>query len=190
MIDGSVSVWQLFLLGYFVVLFAALLIARSYRRWKDRETRSQFDELMRRRASSYEMLKIISRESQSLAAQSDEDLQQWLVDGPTSRPEGQALRDVDTELEILQDELLRLRLPGALADPGRQLAATLERARKWVGSVLGARTVEQARAVLASSADSQTRHDLARDNDWIRHFARQHGIKEQDSFYHDSYFYV
>lgn len=190
MTSGSVSGWQVFVLAYFLVLLVALLAARGYRRWVDRETVRQFEELMRRRASLYELLKILAREFSELGTCGDETLSQWLAEGPTSRPEGQALRDVDTELEILQDELRQVGVGGTLADPWTWLGNGVERARAWVSGALNARTVGEIRAALAAIGDEDTRRDLVRLNDWIRHFARQHGIKEQNSFYHDSYFYV
>ncbi|RJQ51290.1 MAG: hypothetical protein C4521_12575 [Actinobacteria bacterium] len=190
MTSGSVSGWQAFALAYFLVLLAALLAARVYRRWVDLETVRQFEELMRRRASLYELLKILAREFNELGGHGDDILSQWLAEGPTSRPEGQALRDVDIELEILQDELAQVGVGRTLADPWRWLTSGVDRARAWIAGVVSARTVGETRAALAAIGDEDTRRDLVRLNDWIRHFARQHGIKEQNSFYHDSYFYV
>lgn len=188
--NGAISGWQLFFLGYFCALFVALLAAVIGRKWMNREARVQFEDLIRRRGSVYEMLKILIRESRELARRSDEDLAAWLAAGPSSWPEGQALRDVENELEILREELVALRAPRALGPATAQLTRSVDRAREWIGRVLGARSVEQVRSALASTADDQTRRELAEANELIRRFSRSHGIKEQDSFYHDSYFYV
>lgn len=185
-----VSGLQVFVLAYFIVLSAALIIAFSYRRWRIREIDAGFEDLMRRRTSVYEMLKILSRESRELSARADEDLSTWLERGPMVSPEGQALRDVDTELEILQGELAELRPAEKLAPARQHLAKSVERTRAWIARVLASRTVGELRMSLASTADEQSKLELARANERIMQFARKHGIKEQDFFYHDSYFYV
>lgn len=187
---GSVSGWQLFVFGYFLVLLIALMGAYAYRTWVGRETIRRFEDLMRRRSSLYGMLKIMSRESAELSACSDEALSQWLAVGPSSWPQGQALRDIDTELEILEAELRTLKPPQSLAEAKEQLMTSVRRTREWVARVLTARTVGQVRTALTLTSDDDTRRRLARANDTIRQFTRNHGIKEQNSFYHDSYFYV
>lgn len=176
--SGSVSGWQVFILVYFLTLSIALIAAFAYRRWLEREALGRFEDLMRRRSSLYEMLKILTRESRDLSARSDEDLAEWLTKGTNSWPEGQALRDVDTELDILQGELKTLRAPKSLAAVEEQLARGLDSAREWIAKVLTASSVGQVRAALATTADEQTRRELAEANGRIHRFARKHGIKE------------
>ncbi|RJQ54344.1 MAG: hypothetical protein C4521_05765 [Actinobacteria bacterium] len=190
MSNPSLSGVQLFLLVYFFSLSLSLAVAYLYRRWQEGDMLRRFEDLMRHRASLHGMLKILSREAQEISSCSDEDLDHWLRRGPAYTPEGQTLSDVDREMEILHGELLRLRAPKHLDSSRMHLVETVERAREWISRVLSSRTPAQIRSALSMRADEKTLADLARANERIRQFALRHGINEQDSFYHDSYFYV
>ncbi len=185
----EVSAWQLFILLYFATLSLALIVALLYRRWREREAKHRFEALVRQRASLYEMLKILSREAGELSARTDEDLSYWLMRG-AHMPEAQALRDVQTELAIVEGELESLRQPAELESSREHLLSAAKRAREWTARVLAARSVGEMRAALSVKADPEAVSGLARANDRIRQFALSHGIKETESFYHDSHFYV